>query len=166
MLSTFFRRANTSSIIKQAQRAYCVRALFVGNLSFQATEEELSKLFSGFVKVEEVKIPRHPDGRVRGFGFVSFGVGEKPAQENGSDYPTLPELEESLRVAKEVVTKLNGVDFHGRSLRVSLTQSRSAPRGTMGGPMGGMGRPMGGQMNQRGGRGGGPMGGMGGQRFE
>ncbi|XP_025071216.1 RNA-binding protein 28 [Alligator sinensis] len=46
--------------------------LIVRNLSFKCSEDDLRALFSAFGTVLEVNIPRKPDGKMRGFGFVQL----------------------------------------------------------------------------------------------
>ena len=47
--------------------------VFIGNLDFDTTEEDLRELFSGYGEIAQVKIPRDPEsGGGRGFGFVKF----------------------------------------------------------------------------------------------
>jgi len=52
-------------------------SVFVGNLPFSTTEEQLSALFAECGTVTEVAIPKTENGKPKGFGFVSFG---EPAQ--------------------------------------------------------------------------------------
>ena len=50
------------------------KKLYVGNLSFQTTEDELSNLFTQVGAVESVRIITDRDtGRSRGFGFIEMG---------------------------------------------------------------------------------------------
>jgi len=57
------------------------RKLYVGNLSFQATEEELRTLFAQAGTVESVKIITDQySGRPRGFGFVEMATEEAAAK--------------------------------------------------------------------------------------
>jgi RNA recognition motif-containing protein len=75
----------------------------VGNLPFNATEEEIRELFSQHGGVHSVKLVADRDtGRPRGFGFV--------------------EMEASL--ANAAIEALNGVDFGGRKLRVNEAMER------------------------------------------
>ena len=77
--------------------------LFVGNLSFKATEDELHEVFAQYGELDEVKIILDREsGRSRGFAFVTF------ADEN---------------CAKEALI-LDGVQIHERSLRVSIATER------------------------------------------
>jgi RNA recognition motif-containing protein len=77
--------------------------LYVGNLSFKATESEIENLFGQYGKVLSVKlITDRETGRPRGFGFVEM--------EDGS----------------EAVTALDGHDLGGRSLRVNEAHERGS----------------------------------------
>lgn len=88
--------------------------LFVGNLAFATTKEELEAAFSAYGAVVEVKIPVDRDtGRVRGFAFVTF--------EN--------------QQAAEKALALDGTDLNGRAIRVNVAQEKKA--GTGGGNRGG-----------------------------
>ena len=55
--------------------------LFVGNLPFTTTVEELQKLFEDYDDVEDVKVITDRDtGRSRGFGFANFSSDEEAAR--------------------------------------------------------------------------------------
>jgi len=57
------------------------KTLYVGNLSYTTTVEELKDLFSEYQGVEDVKVITDRDsGRSRGFGFVDFSS-DKEAEE-------------------------------------------------------------------------------------
>jgi RNA recognition motif-containing protein len=73
--------------------------IYVGNLSFDANEDQLRELFEGYGKVDSAKIISDQfTGRSRGFGFVEMA-----------------EKEEGMRAIEE----LNAKDFLGRSLKVN-----------------------------------------------
>ena len=80
--------------------------IYVGNLSFDAMDEDLRGAFEGFGQVESAQIIRDNfSGRSRGFGFVE-----------------MPESGE----AQEAISKLDGQDFMGRTLRVNEARPRPA----------------------------------------
>jgi len=92
--------------------------LYVGNLSFETTEEGLRTTFAQHGEVLEVKVVMDRDtGRSRGFAFVTM------------DSPTS---------AKNALDRLNGTNLDGRSLRVDEAEERQ--RGGGGGGGGGGGR--------------------------
>ncbi len=124
--------------------------IYVGNLSYQVSEEDLKKAFEVFGEVDTVKIIKdNYTGRSKGFGFV-----EMPAQAE----------------AQSAIEGLNGKDLKGRSLKVSEARPRS--EGRRGGPKPG-GPRRGGERRSGGRQGGGRQGGGrqgggrqgGGQRF-
>jgi len=100
--------------------------LYVGNLPYDATEDELRQLFSGAGTVAEVTIIKDRDtGRSKGFGFVQMATQAE---------------------AEKAASMFNGQEFHNRQLKVDLARPREErPR------MGGGG--MGGGRDRRGGRG-------------
>ena len=105
--------------------------LFVGNLPYQATEDDVRTHFSAVVPPTRVAIPVDREtGRPRGFAFVEF---DSPAQ------------------AQEAIQRFNGQPFMGRNLAVNEARARE-DRGP-GGP--GMRPPMG-SRPPMGGSGGGP----------
>lgn len=71
--------------------------IYIGNLSWNADEEDLRLLFQPYGRIVRVRILREQDGRSRGVGFVEF--------------------EESEAVGNAV--SLNGNEYMGRTLRVS-----------------------------------------------
>lgn len=95
--------------------------LFVGNLPYSATEEELREAFAQAGTVTSVKIIMDREsGRSKGFGFVEMA--------------TDPE-------ANTAMEKLNGADYAGRAITVSIArpQEPRAPREGGGGGRGGFG---------------------------
>jgi RNA recognition motif-containing protein len=79
------------------------KKLYVGNLPFSATEEEIKKLFATHGEVISVALVYDREtGRPRGLGFV--------------------EMEDSD--ADTAVEALDGKDFRGRSLRVNVARER------------------------------------------
>ena len=95
--------------------------LFVGNLSFQATEEDLRELFAQAGTVETVRIITDQfTGRPRGFGFVEMATKEE---------------------ATKAVEMLNGRLFRDRNLVVD--EARPQPQRGPGGGGGGAGRDRG-----------------------
>ena len=92
--------------------------IYVGNLSFSATEAEVSELFAQYGEVVSCALPTDREtGRPRGFGFVEM----------------------SNEDAKKAIQALDGKDFGGRSLRVNEAQPREARGGGGGGGYGGSG---------------------------
>ena len=97
--------------------------IYVGNLPFTATEDEVRALFASHGTVESVALPTDRDtGRPRGFGFV---------QMSSSD-------------AAKAIGAVNGQSLGGRSLRVNEAQDRPAGGGGGGGGYGGARRSGGG----------------------
>lgn len=119
------------------------KRIYVGNLPFSATEDELRELFERHGAVQSVALINDREtGRPRGFGFVEM------------DDPG----------ATSAVKALDGQNFGGRSLRVSEAQERrSGGGGGGGGGRGGYGGGGGGRGGYGGGGGG--RGGYGGDRY-
>lgn len=98
------------------------RTAFVGNLSFSATEDELTSLFSEVGPVVKARIGTDREtGRSRGFAFVEFAN------------------EEACAAA---IQKLNGHEMGGRRLRVNDADDKPPPRPAGAGPQQGF-RPNG-----------------------
>jgi RNA recognition motif-containing protein len=81
-----------------------LKKLYVGNLSFSATEEELRELFEQHGPTASVRvITDRETGRSRGFGFIEF---------------------EDAACADKALEALDGQDMGGRPLRVNEAQDR------------------------------------------
>lgn len=113
-------------------------SVFVGNLSWQASEDDLRSCFESCGEVINCRIAMDQEtGRSKGFGHVDF---------NETD-------------ATDAAVKLTGTDVAGRAIRVDFAGNR-APGGAGGGARGGRGggrggfTPRGGRGAPRGGRGG------------
>ncbi len=90
--------------------------IYVGNLSFQTTESEISALFSQHGDVDDVAIISDREtGRSRGFGFVEM---------------------RNEQAARDAISAVNGTELGGRQ----LTVNEAKPRTDRGGGGGGGGR--------------------------
>jgi len=88
--------------------------LYVGNLSFGASEEELKKLFSEAGTVQSVKIVTDAySGRSRGFGFVEMNS-EVEAEKAVSTINGKTFMDRTLIVSEARPQKKKGGDFRGR----------------------------------------------------
>ncbi|HWL52044.1 MAG TPA: RNA-binding protein [Chthoniobacteraceae bacterium] len=97
--------------------------LYVGNLSFDTTENDLEELFESYGKVADVGlVTDRATGRSRGFAFVTMG---------------------SAAEGEAAIAALGGKDFQGRDLTVNEARPREDRSGGYGGGGGG-GRSYGG----------------------
>jgi RNA recognition motif-containing protein len=122
--------------------------IYVGNLPYTATEEDVTDLFAAYGPVDRVKIITDREtGRSKGFAFVTLG---DQSQLNAS------------------IEALDGQDFQGRALRVNASEPKEPRPGGFrsgGGGGGGDGGGYGGERRGGGGyKGGGGGGGYGGDR--
>jgi len=87
--------------------------LFVGNLSFNTTENDLQDMFAAHGTVTEANLMMdRATGRPRGFGFVTMGTSEE---------------------AQKAVEALNGRSVDGRALTVNIARPREERSGGGGG---------------------------------
>lgn len=94
-----------------------MKKLFVGNLAWRATEEELKQLFEACGEVVSVKIVVDQyTGKSKGFGFVEM---------------------DSAESAQNAIRELNDKPYQDRPLRVSLAQERPQGERSSGGGAGG-----------------------------
>jgi RNA recognition motif-containing protein len=110
--------------------------IYVGNLPYTATEDDLNGLFAAYGPVERVKIITDREtGRSKGFAFVTLGD------------------QSQLNAAIEA---LNGYDYQGRALRVNASDPKESKPGGGGGERrgGGGGGGYGGERRGGGGYGG------------
>lgn len=91
--------------------------LFVGNLSFNTTQNDLQDAFAAFGAVLETNLMTDREtGRPRGFGFITMGTAEE---------------------AQAAIEGLHGRDFDGRALTVNVAKPREERSGGGGGRSGG-----------------------------
>lgn len=116
-----------------------MKNIYVGNISFQTTEQDIDAAFSAYGQVERVQIVKDRDsGQSRGFAFVEM-------------------VDDAA--ANKAMEALNGADLGGRALTVNEARPREPRTGGGGGGYGGGG---GNRMGGGGGGGGRPGGGSGG----
>lgn len=95
-----------------------MKNIFVGNLNFNTSEDELRQLFEAHGQVDRVSIMTDREtGRSRGFGFVEMANAEE---------------------AERAIAALNGAQMGGRTLNVN--EARPKPERSGGGGGGGRGR--------------------------
>lgn len=112
--------------------------LYVGNLSFDTTQDTLQGQFEKFGEVSDCFLPTDREtGNIRGFAFVTMGAAD----------------------AEKALSELNGAEVDGRELKVNEAKPKNAGGGGRGGGYGGRGGGGG-----YGGGGGGGYGGRGGGR--
>jgi cold-inducible RNA-binding protein len=94
------------------------RKLYVGNLPYNTTEQDLQSLFAAAGSVDSVNVVRDmATGRARGFAFVEMASDEE---------------------ARQAISQLNDRDFGGRNLTVNEARPKESSGGGFGG--GGNGR--------------------------
>jgi RNA recognition motif-containing protein len=80
------------------------KKIYVGNMSYSTTTEELRDLFTQYGEVKDVNIIFDRDtNRSKGFGFVEM---------------------ENEDAATAAISALNNTDFNGRALKVNVAQDR------------------------------------------
>jgi RNA recognition motif-containing protein len=88
------------------------KRIFVGNLSYQTTESDLTGLFEQAGEVESASIITDRDtGRSKGFGFVEMGSED----------------------AEKAIAQFNGTELNGRSLTVNEARPREERSSNRGG---------------------------------
>ncbi len=88
-------------------------SIYVGNLSFDATEADLNDVFSEYGTVKRVQLPTDREtGRMRGFGFVEMSSDAEEAA---------------------AIEALDGAEWMGRDLKVNKARPRENNRGGGGG---------------------------------
>jgi len=93
------------------------RRLYVGNLPYSVTEEDLTEKFSQFGRVESTKLISDRDtGRSKGFGFVEMSTDAE---------------------AKAAIDGLDGTDYDGRPVKVNEARPQQDRSGGGGGGRGG-----------------------------
>jgi RNA recognition motif-containing protein len=84
-------------------------SIYVGNLSYDVTDQDLSSVFAEYGTVKQVKLPTDREtGRMRGFGFV--------------------EMDSDAEEAK-AIDELEGAEWMGRTLTVNKAKPRENSRG-------------------------------------
>jgi RNA recognition motif-containing protein len=80
------------------------KKMYVGNLAFQSTEDDIQNLFSQYGEVKSVNLITDRDtGRSRGFAFVEMDDG----------------------AADQAMQNLDGTDFDGRNLKINEARPRT-----------------------------------------
>lgn len=79
-------------------------SIFVGNLSYEVSEQDLNSVFAEYGSVRRVHLPTDRDtGRMRGFAFVDM---------------------ETLTQEEAAISALDGAEWMGRSLKVNQAKPR------------------------------------------
>lgn len=87
-------------------------SVYVGNLSYEVTQDTLSAVFAEYGSVKRVQLPTNREtGQLRGFGFVEMGTDEEETA---------------------AIEALDGAEWMGRDLKVNKAKPRE-DRGSFGG---------------------------------
>eukprot|EP01035_Chromulina_nebulosa_P023572 gene23572-30564_t len=78
--------------------------LFIGNISYETTNQDIEKLFEDYGEVSEVRIATDPTGRSKGFAFVK-----------------MPNADEANKAIKGLV----GTRINDREIRVELSEKKN-----------------------------------------
>jgi RNA recognition motif-containing protein len=101
--AVFFLSVLWLPLMALAQKGYLVN-IFVGNLAFTVTEQDVRELFAAYGVVDRVNlITDRETGRLRGFGFVEMA---------------------DTKAARAAITALNGREMAGRALNVNEARPR------------------------------------------
>lgn len=88
-------------------------SIYVGNLSYDVTQDDLRTVFADYGNVKRVYLPTDPEtGRMRGFGFVEMETDEEEAS---------------------AIETLDGAQWMGREMRVNKAKPRENRSNTGGG---------------------------------
>ncbi len=80
-------------------------SIYVGNLSFDATQDDINQVFAEYGSVKSVKLPTDREtGRVRGFAFVEMGADSEE---------------------QAAIDALDGAEWMGRTLKVNKARPRT-----------------------------------------
>lgn len=95
--------------VRNYRKESTLKNIFVGNLSFNTSEEELRKLFEAYGQVDRVSILTDREtGRSRGFGFVEMTNAEE---------------------GEKAIAGLNGSQFGGRTINVNEARPKAERAG-------------------------------------
>lgn len=103
------RQARTTATTNGNHNSIPFHRLYVGNIHFSITEDDLQNVFEPFGELEFVQLQKEEQGRSRGYGFVQF---RDPDQ------------------AREALEKMNGFELAGRPIRVGLGNDKFTPEST------------------------------------
>ncbi|KAJ5711881.1 hypothetical protein N7488_006037 [Penicillium malachiteum] len=100
------RQARNPEASSGPQHSAPFHRLYVGNVHFSITENDLQNVFEPFGELEFVQLQKDETGRSKGYAFVQF---RDPNQ------------------AREALEKMNGFDLAGRAIRVGLGNDKFTP---------------------------------------
>jgi RNA recognition motif-containing protein len=88
-------------------------SIYVGNLSYEVTQDNLTAVFAEYGSVKRVQLPTDREtGKLRGFGFVEMGTDEEETT---------------------AIDALDGAEWMGRDLKVNKAKPREDRGGSFGG---------------------------------
>ncbi|CRK14349.1 hypothetical protein BN1708_002624 [Verticillium longisporum] len=103
------RQVRTTEAAGTQSNSIPFHRLYVGNIHFNVTEQDLQAVFEPFGELEFVQLQKDDTGRSRGYGFVQY-------RDAGQ--------------AREALEKMNGFDLAGRPIRVGLGNDKFTPEST------------------------------------
>ncbi|GJC82480.1 CC1-like family splicing factor [Colletotrichum tofieldiae] len=103
------RQVRTTETTSAHPNSIPFHRLYVGNIHFNVTEQDLQAVFEPFGELEFVQLQKDDNGRSRGYGFVQYREASQ---------------------AREALEKMNGFDLAGRPIRVGLGNDKFTPEST------------------------------------
>jgi len=103
------RQARNTEGVATLSNGIPFHRLYVGNIHFSITEEDLRTIFEPFGALEFCQLQKEEQGRSKGYGFVQF---TEPSE------------------AKDALEKMNGFELAGRPIRVGLGNDKFTPETT------------------------------------
>lgn len=103
------RQARTADGVATQSNGIPFHRLYVGNIHFSVTEDDLKEVFGAFGELEFVQLQKEETGRSKGYGFVQY---VDPAN------------------AKAALSDMNGFEIAGRPIRVGLGNDKFTPETT------------------------------------
>jgi RNA recognition motif-containing protein len=87
-------------------------SIYVGNLSYDVTEADMTSVFAEYGSVKRVQLPTDREtGRMRGFGFIEMGTDDEE---------------------QAAIDALDGAEWMGRDIKVNKAKPRESNKGSFG----------------------------------
>lgn len=119
------RQARNPEAVSGNHNSIPFHRLYVGNIHFSITEQDLQNVFEPFGELEFVQLQKEEQGRSRGYGFVQYVPVSRSLKHQTNRFRF-----RDPNQAREALEKMNGFDLAGRPIRVGLGNDKFTPEST------------------------------------
>ncbi|OMH86375.1 hypothetical protein AX774_g61 [Zancudomyces culisetae] len=115
-----------------SKRTFCCACLHIKGLPWDITEDKLFTHFNQFGSINHIGLPKYPDGRHKGYAFVSYSVGERPLpgsyEASYQQFPSEQEFKQMESILSSAISGTDKQELWGRTVYAGMSSKTKRAR--------------------------------------